>query len=227
MDADVQTSGHPVAEANRWSLGRFSPVGFVRRAKPVLFVVCLIPLAWLIWDAFNTGLGAEPIKAIIHRTGGWTLRFLLITLTITPLRKITGWHALIRLRRMFGLFAFFYACLHFLSYVGLDQAFDLHYIIPDVIKHKYVLVGFTSFLLLIPLAVTSTNGMVRRLGGRRWQRLHRLVYVTAIGGVLHFLWLVKSDIREPLLYGAILAVLLDYRLYQQQRGTKTAVPANN
>jgi sulfoxide reductase heme-binding subunit YedZ len=226
MDAHVQSPIGTAAAGRRLSAYLASPA-FIGRIKPALFILCLVPLAWLIWDAFNAGLGADPIKAIIHRTGSWTLRFLLITLTITPLRKMTGWHALIRLRRMFGLFAFFYACLHFLSYVGLDQTFDLHFIIPDVIKHKYVLVGFASFLLLIPLAATSTNGMVRRLGGRRWQRLHRLVYVIAIGGVLHFLWLVKSDIREPLLYGAILALLLSYRVYQHLRGKRKTVAAQN
>jgi sulfoxide reductase heme-binding subunit YedZ len=184
-----------------------------RLIKPALFVACLVPLGLLAWDALNDGLGAEPIKAIIHRTGDWTLRLLLITLAVTPLRRVTGWNWLVRLRRMLGLFAFFYACLHLLSYVGLDQFFALTYIVEDVIKHKYVLVGFASFLLLVPLALTSTDAMMRRLGGRRWQRLHRLVYVAAAGGVLHFLWLVKSDLREPLLYAAILSLLLGYRLW--------------
>lgn len=219
MDAEVQATFETAGKQRPWRLSQAEIVG---RIKPVIFIACLVPLALMIWDAFNGGLGADPIKEVIHRTGLWTLRFLLITLTVTPLRRITGWYALIRLRRMLGLFAFFYVCLHFLSYAGLDQAFALRYIIPDVIKHKYVLVGFTSFLLLIPLAVTSTNAMVRRLGGRRWQRLHRLVYVSAVGGVLHYLWLVKSDIREPLLYATLLTLLLGYRIYQHRRGIKTA-----
>ncbi len=184
-----------------------------RIIKPALFCAALVPLAWLGWDALHDDLGANPIQEISHRTGDWTLRFLLLTLAITPLRRLTGWRTLIRLRRMLGLYAFFYACLHFLTYIGLDQFFDLATIAVDVAKHPYVLVGFTCFLLLIPLAATSTDGMMRRLGGRRWQRLHRLVYVIAVGGVVHFLWLVKSDLRQPLLYGVVLALLLGYRLY--------------
>jgi sulfoxide reductase heme-binding subunit YedZ len=180
-----------------------------RLIKPALFAACLVPLGLLAWDALSDGLGAEPIKAVIHRTGDWTLRLLLATLAITPLRRITGWNWLVRLRRMLGLFAFFYACLHLLAYVGLDQYFALSYIV----KHKYVLVGLTSLLLLVPLALTSTDAMMRRLGGRRWQRLHRLVYVAACGGVLHFVWLVKSDLREPLLYAAVLSLLLGFRLW--------------
>lgn len=191
-----------------------NPVFIVSRIiKPLLFCAALVPLAWLGWDALHDDLGANPIQEISHRTGDWTLRFLLLTLAITPLRRLTGWRTLLRLRRMLGLYAFFYACLHFLTYVGLDQFFDLETIVADVAKHPYVLVGFTCFLLLIPLAATSTDGMMRRLGGRRWQRLHRLVYFIAVGGVVHFLWLVKSDLRQPLLYAAVLALLLGYRLY--------------
>ncbi len=184
--------------------------------KPLLFIACLLPVSLLLWDGLRDQLGADPIEEITHRTGDWTLRFLLITLTVTPLRRLSGWPGLIRLRRMLGLFAFFYACLHFLTYVSLDQGFDLAFIIEDVVEHKYVLVGFTSFLLLIPLAATSTHGMVRRLGGRRWQQLHKLVYISALGGVIHFLWLVKSDLREPLIYAVLLAVLMGYRLRKQR-----------
>ncbi len=182
--------------------------------KPVVFIFCLVPFAWLVLDALAYDLGAEPIKEVIHRTGDWTLRMLLIVLTVSPLRQVTGLHWLIRLRRMLGLFAFFYACLHMLSYVVLDQFFAWQFILQDVFKHKYIMVGMVSFLLLVPLAVTSTNGMMRLLGGRRWKRLHRMVYVSALGGVIHYLWLVKADIREPLLYGSVLALLLGYRVHR-------------
>jgi len=180
--------------------------------KPALFIACLVPLGWLLFDAYTGNLGAEPIKEVIHRTGDWTLRMLLAVLTVTPLRRLTGQHWLVRLRRMLGLYTFFYACLHMVAYVALDQFFDWSFIVQDIIKHQYIMVGLASFLILLPLAVTSTNRMIRRLGGRRWQRLHRLVYVSAIGGVVHFLWLVKSDLREPLIYGVVLALLLGYRV---------------
>jgi sulfoxide reductase heme-binding subunit YedZ len=187
-------------------------------AKPVLFVLCLVPLAWLVWDGVTNNLGANPVETVRRYTGDWTLRFLLIALTVTPLRRLTGWHVVIRLRRMLGLFAFLYACLHFVSYIWLDQFFMWDAIIEDILDRPYMTVGVASFLLLIPLAVTSTNGMVRRLGGRRWQRLHQLVYVIAVLGVIHFLWLVKSDISEPVIYGAILALLLGFRLFWHLRG---------
>lgn len=187
-------------------------------AKPVLFVLCSVPLAWLVWDGVTNNLGANPVETVRRYTGDWTLRFLLIALTVTPLRRLTGWHVVIRLRRMLGLFAFFYACLHFVSYIWLDQFFMWDAIIEDILDRPYITVGVASFLLLIPLAVTSTNGMVRRLGGRRWQRLHQLVYVIAVLGVIHFLWLVKSDISEPVIYGAILALLLGFRLFWHLRG---------
>lgn len=187
-------------------------------AKPVLFVLCSVPLVWLVWDGVTNNLGANPVETVRRYTGDWTLRFLLIALTVTPLRRLTGWHVVIRLRRMLGLFAFFYACLHFVSYIWLDQFFMWDAIIEDILDRPYITVGVASFLLLIPLAVTSTNGMVRRLGGRRWQRLHQLVYVIAVLGVIHFLWLVKSDISEPVIYGAILALLLGFRLFWHLRG---------
>lgn len=185
--------------------------------KPILFIVALVPLAFLIYRALNNDLGANPIETINRYTGDWVLRFLMITLAVTPLRRMTGWNGLLRYRRMLGLFAFFYVCLHFLSWAWLDQYFVLADIVKDVVKRPYITVGFVSFLMLIPLAVTSTNAMIRRLGAKRWQRLHRLVYLIGIGGVVHFLWLVKSDIREPLLYGAILALLLGFRLWDRTR----------
>lgn len=187
-------------------------------AKPVLFVLCSVPLVWLVWDGVTNNLGANPVETVRRYTGDWTLRFLLIALTVTPLRRLTGWHVVVRLRRMLGLFAFFYACLHFVSYIWLDQFFMWDAIIEDILDRPYITVGVASFLLLIPLAVTSTNGMVRRLGGRRWQRLHQLVYLIAVLGVIHFLWLVKSDISEPVIYGAILALLLGFRLFWHLRG---------
>lgn len=187
-------------------------------AKPVLFVLCLVPLAWLVWDGVTNNLGANPVETVRRYTGDWTLRFLFIALTVTPLRRLTGWHVVVRLRRMLGLFAFFYACLHFVSYIWLDQFFMWDAIIEDILDRPYITVGVASFLLLIPLAVTSTNGMARRLGGRRWQRLHQLVYLIAVLGVIHFLWLVKSDISEPVIYGAILALLLGFRLFWHLRG---------
>jgi sulfoxide reductase heme-binding subunit YedZ len=188
--------------------------------KAVVFLTCLVPfvyLAWPIvafvaWHAEPTQLGANPVEYVQHFTGDWTLRFLLITLSVTPLRKILNLPDLIRFRRMLGLFAFFYVCLHFLTYIWPDQGFDLHGMWRDVAKRPFITVGFLAFVLLIPLALTSTKGWIRRLGGKRWQNLHRLIYVSALCGVLHYYWLVKSDHRLPLLYGAILAVLLLYRL---------------
>lgn len=185
--------------------------------KPALFVISLVPLAVLIQKGLNNDLGANPVETINRFTGDWVLRFLLVTLAVTPLRRLFGWNALLRYRRMLGLFAFFYACLHFLSYAWLDQYFVLADIIKDVAKRPYITVGFACFLMLIPLAATSTNAMIRRLGARRWQALHRLVYLVGVGGIVHFLWLVKSDLREPLIYGAILALLLGFRLWHRVR----------
>jgi sulfoxide reductase heme-binding subunit YedZ len=193
--------------------------------KPILFIAALIPLAFLVYRALNDDLGANPIETINRYTGDWVLRFLLITLAVTPLRRLTGWNGLLRYRRMLGLFAFFYACVHFLSWAWLDQYFVLADIVQDVAKRPYITVGFASFLMLIPLALTSTNAMIRRLGAKRWQQLHRLVYLIGIGGVVHFLWLVKSDIREPLVYGAVLALLLGFRLWDRRRRMPDAVPS--
>lgn len=185
--------------------------------KALLFGLCLVPLARLVWLATAGGLGANPIEFVIRSLGTWTLVLLLATLTVTPMRQLTGWNALIRIRRMLGLFAFFYACLHFLAYAGIDQFFDLRAIIADVVKRPYITIGFSCLLLLIPLAITSTNAMQRRLGGRRWQHLHRLVYVIAIGGVVHYWWLVKKDITQPLIYAVLLAVLLLVRIVKAIR----------
>jgi sulfoxide reductase heme-binding subunit YedZ len=190
---------------------------FLLPLKIAVFALCLLPLARLGWLGFNDGLGANPIEFITRSTGTWTLTFLLITLGVTPLRKLSGWQWLIRLRRMLGLFAFFYASLHFVTYIWLDQFFDLHGIYKDILKRPFITVGFASFVMLIPLAATSTNAMVKRLGGKRWQRLHRLVYLIAIGGVVHYWWLVKKDITQPAIYGTILAVLLGYRILARFR----------
>jgi len=179
--------------------------------KPFVFLACLLPLARLVWKAYNSALGANPIQVITWSTGTWTLVFLLITLAITPLRKLMKLYWLIQFRRMFGLFAFFYVCLHFTTYIWLDQFFDWHSIVKDVYKRPFITVGFTAFLLMIPLALTSTQRSIRWLG-KRWQPLHRLIYSIAILAVIHYLWLVKADKRKPLIYGAVLALLLLYRI---------------
>lgn len=179
--------------------------------KPFIFAAALIPLARLAWKAYNSMLGANPIQVITWSTGTWTLVFLMLTLSITPLRKLTRQYWLIQYRRMLGLFAFFYGCLHFLTYIWLDQFFDWQGITKDVAKRPFITVGFTAFVLMIPLALTSTQRSIRWLG-KRWQVLHRLIYLTAIAGVIHYIWLVKADLRKPLIYGAILSVLLAYRI---------------
>src|SRR5580692_3680663 len=184
----------------------------IRWLKPIVFLACLAPLARLAWKAYSGNLGANPIEVITHSTGDWTLIFLLVTLSVTPLRKLTGHLWLIRFRRMFGLFSFFYVTLHFLTYIWLDKFFDVHEMLKDIAKRRFVTVGFTGFVLLIPLAITSTSGWIRRLGGRRWNRLHQLIYLAAIAGVIHYYWLVKADVRKPLQYAAVLALLLGYRL---------------
>jgi len=182
-----------------------------RNYKPLLFLICLIPLGRLIYLGFTGGLGANPIEFITRSTGTWTLTGLMITLAVTPLRRLTGYHALLRYRRMLGVFTFFYASLHFTTYIWLDQFFSLSGILKDIYKRPFITVGFAAFVLLIPLAVTSTNAMMRRLG-KRWQQLHRLVYLIGGLGVLHYLWLVKKDLTQPLIYGAVLLVLLTFRL---------------
>jgi len=181
-------------------------------AKPAVFVLLLTPFLLLVFDAVTGGLSANPIEDILHRTGLWGLRILLLTLTITPLRRLFGWGVLMRFRRMSGLFSFFYLVLHFSIYLGLDRFFSFAEILEDVTKRPFVTVGFASLLLLVPLAVTSTNKMIKRLGGKRWTRLHRLVYPAAVGGVVHAIWGVKLDAREPYIYAAILAVLFILRI---------------
>ncbi len=190
--------------------------------KLAVFLACFIPLGLLGLDAYTDDLGANPIEFITRSTGSWTLTFLLITLSITPLRKLSGWQWLIKLRRMFGLFAFFYALLHFMTYIWLDQFFDLQSIFKDVFKRPFITAGFMSFTLILPLALTSTSNMIRRLG-KRWQQLHRVVYVIAIGGVVHFMWLVKADRRQPMIHGAILALLFVYRLLARQQRSRFAL----
>jgi len=186
--------------------------------KGALFLAALGPAARLVWRAFAGDLGANPVETLTHATGDWTFNFLLLTLAVTPLRKITGLHWLLRLRRMLGLFSFFYATLHFLTFVAFDHAFDLMDILADVAKRPFVTVGFAAFVLLIPLAATSFNAAVRWLGGKRWQALHRSVYAIAILACLHYFWLVKIvAIQWPLLYAAILALLLGWRLRERLR----------
>jgi sulfoxide reductase heme-binding subunit YedZ len=179
--------------------------------KPAAFIVCLIPLGQLGYGYYSDDLTANPIEYITRFTGSWSLIILLASLAVTPLRRLTGWNEVIKLRRMLGLFAFGYAALHFSTYMVLDLYFDFAAIAKDILKRPYITVGFSALVLMIPLAVTSTAGMIRRLG-KRWQQLHYLVYGIAILGVLHFYWLVKADIRRPVQYGAVLTVLLGSRL---------------
>lgn len=194
--------------------------------KAILFAACLVPFALYVHRWFGDDLGANPIEAITRASGDWTLRFLLITLAVTPLRRLTGVNWLLRFRRMLGLFAFFYACLHFTTYIWLDQFFDLHAIARDVMKRPFITVGFSAFVLLVPLAATSTNYAIRRLGGRRWQALHRSVYAIGILAVVHYWWLVKADILEPLIYGLILAALLGLRGWWRELERRRQVAAS-
>ena len=194
--------------------------------KILVFTLCLVPLSALLADAFNltdAGLGANPIEEILHRLGRWGLRILLITLAVTPVRQITGLYWLIRIRRMLGLFALFYVTMHLLTYAILDQSLDLAAVAEDIVERPYITLGMTAIVLLIPLGITSTDGMMRRLG-RRWQQIHYLIYPAAILGVTHFYWQVKKDIREPLIYATILTVLLGYRIWKrrQKRRRQTA-----
>lgn len=193
--------------------------------KPAVFLACLVPLAQLAFNAYNGDLGANPIETITRFTGSWALIILIASLAVTPLRRITGRNDLIKLRRMLGLFAFFYAALHFATYMVLDLYFDFPAILKDVLKRPYITVGFTALVLMIPLAVTSSAGMIRRLG-KRWQQLHYLVYVIATLGIVHFYWLVKADISRPVQYGAVLALLLGYRLFAKWRALITVKLSN-
>jgi methionine sulfoxide reductase heme-binding subunit len=184
----------------------------VRLLKIAIFLGCLVPLARLGLKGLHGELGANPIEVITHSTGDWTMILLLTTLSITPLRMLTGQYWIIGVRRMLGLCAFFYGCLHFMTYIWLDKFFDVHAMLDDIAKRKFITVGFLGFILLIPLAITSTAGWIRRLGGKRWHALHRLIYVTAIAGVIHYIWLVKADLRKPLQYAVVLSALLGYRI---------------
>jgi sulfoxide reductase heme-binding subunit YedZ len=179
--------------------------------KPVVFIACLLPLIVLGWQLYAGLLGANPIDEVADSTGEWTLRFLLITLTATPLKRLFGWAWTIRIRRMLGLFAFFYVCLHLLTYLWLDQFFDWGEIWLDILDRPFITLGMLAFVLLMPLVITSNNFMMRRLG-RNWKRLHRLAYVIPALGVLHFWWLVKADVLEPLVYGVVLSILLGSRI---------------
>ena len=199
----------------------------VRRViKPVLYVAAVLPLAWILFALFTGRVMGDQVKFLQHATGDTVLTCLMLTLAITPLRRVTGWNEIIRVRRMIGLTAFWYACLHLTTYLVFDQLLDPMEIAEDIAKHPWVLVGFTGFLCLVPLAITSTNGWIRRLGGKRWNRLHRLVYVAAIAGVLHYLWLVKKDVTAPLTYGAVLTVLLLVRVWwAAERARSRRAPA--
>jgi len=179
-----------------------------RYLKPIVFLACLGPLARLAWRGFHSDLGANPIEAITHGTGDWTLTLLLVTLSITPLRKITRQYWLINFRRMLGLFAFFYGFLHLMTYVWLDKFFDVHAMLVDIAKRRFITAGMTAFTLMIPLALTSTKWSIRKLGGKRWQALHRLIYFSAAAGVIHYIWLVKADLKKPLEYATVLGMLL-------------------
>ncbi len=178
--------------------------------KPLLFLLCLVPLLLLLWDAVQQQLGANPVEALLYRSGDWSIRLLLITLAISPLRKLTGRGWLLRFRRMLGLYAFFYALLHFTVYLWLDRGFSWMEISVDILERPYITLGFMAFLILLALAITSTRGMMRRLG-RHWTALHQWVYLAGLFGVIHFLWLVKADYREPGLYVAIFLILMLFR----------------
>jgi sulfoxide reductase heme-binding subunit YedZ len=211
----------------------------VRLLKPVVFLAALGPAAWLVWAATTGNLSANPLSDVTNETGVWTLRFVCITLALTPLRRVTGWNALIRFRRMAGLYAFFYGTLHFLTYVIADRFAGLDFpdgfvawstarnlvksVGADIYKRPFITVGFTTWLTMLPLALTSTAGMIRRLGGRRWNLLHRLVYATGVAGVVHYWWLVKADISRPRTYALIVAVLLGFRILWARR--RAAVPS--
>jgi sulfoxide reductase heme-binding subunit YedZ len=208
--------------------------------KPVVFLASLAPFFWILWAGLTGNLSANPLSDVTNETGVWTLRFICITLAITPLRKLSRWNAAIRFRRMAGLFAFFYGTLHFLTYVIADRFAGLDFpdgmlawstarnlvrsVGADIYKRPFITVGFTAWMTMVPLAVTSTAGMIRRLGGRRWNVLHRLVYLTAVLGVLHYWWLVKADVRRPLTYGAVVGILLGARVYWARWRASASVP---
>ncbi len=198
----------------------------VKFNKIVIFINSLVPLALLVWDAARGNLGANPIEFFLRTTGVLTLVFLLVSLAITPLRKYTGWNNLIKFRRILGLYAFFYGCLHFITYIGFDRSLNLSSTIADIVQRPFIAVGMAAFFLMIPLAVTSTNAMIKRLGAKNWQKLHRLSYPIAVGGVVHFYMIVKSDTTYPLLFGLVLAVLLYYRFHGVNEKTRQTLATN-
>ena len=204
------------------SAARAKPLLLHPAAKPLLFTACLLPFAWLFYGAWANTLGANPAEALIRSTGNWTLRFLCITLAVTPLRYWTGQAALARFRRMLGLFAFFYVVLHFLSYSWLDMGFELQAIVKDIPKRPFALVGFTALLMVLPLAATSFNRAIKALGAQRWQRLHRLVYAIVLLGLLHFFWMraAKNNFADVAVYAVVIAVLLGWRLRNRWRNAK-------
>ena len=188
----------------------------MRFAKPAVFIVCALPFAWLVFRALTGRLGIDPVEDLELTTGIWALRFLVFTLLVTPVRRVTGWNRVIQYRRMLGLFTFFYVCVHFAIYIGIDQFFAFDLILKDIVKRPFITMGFTAFVLMIPLAVTSTKGWIRRLG-RRWQMLHRLIYISAIAAAVHYLWKVKVMIGSPVYYAIIIAILLGFRVVWQLR----------
>jgi sulfoxide reductase heme-binding subunit YedZ len=197
----------------------------LRLLKLAIGVVALVPAARIAWHFYAGALGPNPIAEALNRLGFWTLTLLLCGLACTPIKILTGWAFPLRLRRLLGLEAFLYACLHFLTYFAVDQFFDFGEIWKDILKRKFITIGFAAFVMLIPLALTSTNAMVKRLGFPRWKRLHRLVYLAAGCGVIHFAWRVKSDLRQPILFGFVLAVLLGVRVVDQARRVRRPRPA--
>jgi methionine sulfoxide reductase heme-binding subunit len=201
-------------------------VPLAQRLKPLVFLLCLGPLAWLVWRGVTGDLGAEPVRELELETGLWTLRFLAATLALTPLRRLFSWGALAKYRRMLGLFTFFYASVHLSLWVGADYLFNVEFMVEEIVKHKYILVGMLTYLILLPLALTSTKGWIRRLGGTRWNRLHRLVYLAAVTGTVHYLWAVKKDTFFPLVYFALFAALLGTRAVWSWRARRR-VPARS
>jgi len=214
MSAVLDKTGMPPRSA-----ARRRPLLLHPAAKPLLFALGLLPFAWLFYGAWANTLGANPAEALIRATGDWTLRFLCITLAVTPLRQWTGQPALARFRRMLGLFTFFYVVLHFLSYAWLDMGFELDAIVRDIPKRPFALVGFTAFLLMVPLAATSFNRAIKALGARRWQMIHRMVYAIVLLGLLHFFWMraAKNNFAEVAVYAVVIALLLGWRLRERLR----------
>jgi methionine sulfoxide reductase heme-binding subunit len=202
-----------------------------RIAKPAVFVLSLLPaafLAWQFWLAWNgqpNDLGAEPVETLEHESGEWAIRFLAATLAVTPLRQLTGWGQLVKLRRMLGLFTFFYASLHLAVFAGLDLELQIGEVLTEIVKRPYITIGMAAWLMLLALALTSTKGSIRRLGGRRWNRLHQLTYVAAVAAVVHFWWSVKKDIEDPLIFALIFAALLSWRVWRRYAGPRRAATA--